>query len=84
MFGKGSAHEVVIDVAVNRHQGRHCCQRVCDPEITNVACVPYFVAGGQVMQDPVVDVAVGIADESNSHATNFVAVVRLAPSWRSP
>ena len=84
VLGEGSAHEVVIDVAVNHHQWRHCCKRVRDLEITDVARMPHFVAGGQVMQNPVIDVAVGIADESNSHVTNFVAVVRLAPSWRSP
>ncbi len=83
MLWKRSAHQVVIDVAVNGHERCHSCYGICDPEITDIPCMPHLVTQRQMVQDPVIDVAMGIADESNSHLTNFVAVVRLAPSWRS-
>ena len=83
MFGEITAHEVVVDVAINSHQGHDGSNGIGHLEIANVSSMPHLVTRGEVMQDAVIDVAVGVADESNTHKTNFVPVVRFAPSWRS-
>jgi hypothetical protein len=83
VFGECPAHQMIIDVAMHRNKGRHSGQCIGNPKVSDVSGMPYFVTRRKVMQDPFIQVAVGVANKSNSHGTNFVAVVRLAPSWRS-
>jgi hypothetical protein len=44
--------------------------------------MPDFVAFLQMMEDAVVHVSVGVAEESNPHGCKLATDVRLAPSWR--
>ena len=44
--------------------------------------MPDFIASRKMMEDAVVDVTVGVADESNAHGCKLATDVRLAPSWR--
>lgn len=82
MFGKIPAQELVVNVAVYRNQGGHGCQRIGDFEVPNVPRMPDFITRGEVMENAVVHMAVGIADQSNAHASNFGFTARMSPSWR--
>ena len=79
MLRKIPAEELIVYVAVDSNEGFHCSNRVGDFEIANVARVPHLITRGEVMQDPVVDVTVGIAEQSNAHAANFGLVIGFTP-----
>ena len=82
VFRKIAANELVVDVAVHGHQWGHLGKGVGDPEMPDVAGMPDFIAPVEVMQDAVVDVTVGVADESDAHPAKFRMDARTAPSWR--
>ncbi len=83
VLGKIPADQLVIDVAVDGDKGLQFRQCIGDPEISNVTGMPDFIAGGEVMQNAVIHVAVRITDQPDVHVGNFAHVMRLAPSCRS-
>lgn len=74
--------ELVVDVAVHRNQRGNGCQRIGHLEVPNVPRMPDFITRGEVMENAVIYMAVGIADESNAHPSNFGFTARMSPSWR--
>ena len=84
MFGKFPTNELIVDVSMYSQQGSYCGQRVGHGQAANVSGMPYFIASRQMMEDAVVDVTVGVTDESNAHGCKLATDVRLAPSWRFP
>lgn len=82
VFGKVPPEELVVDVAMNHHRWRHLCEGIGDPKMPDVSSMPDLVAFRQVMQNAVVDVTMGVADESNAHGAKLGPDARTAPSWR--
>ena len=82
VFGEIPAKQLIVDVAVNHHQRGHLGQGVGDPEVPDVSGVPDLIAPFQMMEDAVVDVTVGVADQSNAHGAKLRMDARTAPSWR--
>lgn len=82
VFRKMPADQLVIDIAMDRHQRGQGGEGIRDGEIPNVPGMPDLIAFLEVMEDAVIDMAVGVADEADAHAPKFDHVMRLAPSWR--
>ena len=76
------ADKLVINVAVDGKEGGNVRQGVGHGETADVTGMPDFVACLQMMEDAVVHVSVGVAEESNPHGCKLATDVRLAPSWR--
>ncbi len=70
-LGKFRPCSVVVDVAINRAQGRHRRQCIGHGEVPDVACMPDFIHLAQVVQDAVVHVAVGVGKEADAHGQQF-------------
>lgn len=83
VLGVVTADELVVDVAVYRHEGGHPGQGIGHGEIPDVPRMPDLIALPEVVKDPVIDEAMGIADQSDAHGPKFDHIVRLVPSWRS-
>jgi len=77
-----TADQLVVYVAMDGEEGGNLGEGVGHGQAANVAGMPDFVAFLQVMEDAVVHVSVGVADESDPHGCKLVMDVRLAPSWR--
>ena len=54
---------MVIDVAMHRNKGATVAKASVTLKVSDVSGMPYFVTARKVMQDPVIHVAVGVADE---------------------
>ena len=74
--------ELVVNVAVDGKEGGNVRQGVGHGETADVTGMPDFVACLQMMEDAVVHVSVGVAEQSNPHGRKLATDVRLAPSWR--
>ena len=83
MLWKIPPDQLIVNVSVNCDKGFDGGYRVGHPEISDVPGVPNFIAGTEVMEDPVVDVTMGIAEQSYAHDANFGVLTRLDRSWRS-
>ncbi len=83
MFREIPAYELVVDVAMHREERSLFGEGVCHPEMSDVACMPDFITSRKVMQDSVIDVSMGVTEQTDAHGGKFAQVMRLAPSWRS-
>ena len=77
-----TADQLVVYVAMDGEEGGNLGEGVGHGQAANVAGMPDFVAFLQMVEDAVVHVSVGVAEESNPHGCKLATDVRLAPSWR--
>ncbi len=82
VFGKITSQQLVVNVAVDDHEWSHFCQGIGNADMPDVPRMPDFIALRKVMQDPVIDVTMGVADESDAHGAKLGMDARTAPSWR--
>ena len=68
MFWPGSTCSLVVYVAVHRPAGGHLGQGVGHGEVSDVACVPHFIARRRMLQDVVVDVTMGVGEQKDVHS----------------
>ena len=82
VFREFPSNELAINVAVHSNEGGHFSKCVRHAQVTDVPRMPDFIAGGQMVKNAVVHVAMGVADESDSHGCKLTIDMRMARSWR--
>lgn len=70
-FRASTPHPVVVDVAIDGPDGGHGGQPVEHLEAADVAGVPDFCAALEVVEDAVVEVAVGVGKDADAHGGEF-------------
>ena len=81
VFGPLLSNLLPIDVAKNSTTRGNLPQRICHCQISNVPCMPDFIAAFHVVKHPFVHVSMGVRKQRNVHAVQMF--VRKNPQFQT-
>lgn len=81
VFGPLLSNLLPIDVAKDSTARGNLAQRICHGQISNVPCMPDFVAAFHVVKHPFVHVSMGVRKQRNVHAVQMF--VRKCPQFQT-
>lgn len=71
VFGPLLSNLLPIDVAKDSTTRGNLAQRICHCQISNVSCMPDFIAAFDVVKHPFVHVSMGVRKQRNVHAVQL-------------